>query len=59
MWSGNATWPNPEFVVRALNNGFVAKWHGREQEMEKVIDLELARFSRFANGIPHVRALCP
>ena len=37
-------WPNPEFVVRVLNNGFVAKWHGREQEMEKVIDVELERF---------------
>ena len=44
-------WPNPEFVVRVLNNGFVAKWHGREQEMEKVIDVELERFwSAFEAG---------
>ena len=44
-------WPNPEFLVRVLNNGFVAKWHGREQEMEKVIDVELERFwSAFKAG---------
>src|SRR5215831_13036890 len=27
-------WPNPEFVVRVLKNSFVARWHGREREME-------------------------
>jgi nitronate monooxygenase len=44
-------WPNPEFVVRVLNNGFVAKWHGCEQEMEKMIDVELERFwSAFKAG---------
>lgn len=44
-------WPNPEFVVRVLNNGFVAKWHGREQEMEKVIDVEFEQFwSAFKAG---------
>src|SRR5208282_1581833 len=37
-------WPNPEFVVRVLKNAFVAKWHGREREMEKVIDIEYERF---------------
>jgi nitronate monooxygenase len=37
-------WPNPEFVVRVLNNAFVAKWHGREREMEKAIDVESERF---------------
>lgn len=33
-------WPDPEFVVRVLNNRFVARWHGRERELEKVIDSE-------------------
>ena len=37
-------WPNPEFVVRALSNGFVARWHGREQEMEKDIDVVMKSF---------------
>jgi len=37
-------WPNPEFVVRVLKNNFVAKWHGREREMEKAIDVEYERF---------------
>lgn len=37
-------WPNSEFVVRALKNSFVAKWHGREREMEKAIDIEYERF---------------
>ena len=37
-------WPNPEFVVRVLKNTFVAKWHGREREMEKAIDIEFERF---------------
>lgn len=37
-------WPNPEFVVRVLKNTFVAKWHGREREMEKAIDIEYERF---------------
>lgn len=37
-------WPNPEFVIRVLKNGFVAKWHGRERELEKVIDVEYQRF---------------
>jgi nitronate monooxygenase len=37
-------WPNPEFVIRVLKNSFVAKWHGREREMEKVIDVEYERF---------------
>ena len=37
-------WPNPEFVVRVLNNTFVATWHGREREMEKAIDIECERF---------------
>jgi len=37
-------WPNPEFVIRVLKNGFVAKWHGREREMEKDIDVEQERF---------------
>ena len=37
-------WPNPEFVVRVLQNGFVARWHGREREMEKAIDVEYERF---------------
>jgi nitronate monooxygenase len=37
-------WPNPEFVVRVLRNGFVLKWHGREHEIEKAIDTEYERF---------------
>jgi nitronate monooxygenase len=37
-------WPNPEFVVRVLKNGFVARWHGREREIEKTIDVEHERF---------------
>jgi nitronate monooxygenase len=37
-------WPNSEFVVRVLKNSFVAKWHGREREMEKAIDVEYERF---------------
>jgi nitronate monooxygenase len=37
-------WPNPEFVVRVLKNSFVNKWHGREREIEKTIDVEFARF---------------
>ena len=37
-------WPNPEFVVRVLKNKFVAKWHGRERDMEKAIDVEFDRF---------------
>jgi nitronate monooxygenase len=44
-------WPNPEFVIRVLKNSFVAKWHGREHEMEKVIDTESERFwSAFVAG---------
>ena len=37
-------WPNPEFVIRVLKNGFVDKWHGRETEMEKNIDVEREKF---------------
>jgi nitronate monooxygenase len=37
-------WPNSEFVVRVLRNDFVARWHGREREMEKTIDAECERF---------------
>ena len=44
-------WPNPEFVVRVLKNGFVSKWHGREREMEKTIDVEYEGFmSAFRAG---------
>jgi nitronate monooxygenase len=44
-------WPNPEFVVRVLKNGFVARWHGREREMEQAIDVEYERFwSAFKAG---------
>lgn len=39
-------WPNPEFVVRVLNNGFVSKWHRREREIEKAIEVEHERFWR-------------
>jgi nitronate monooxygenase len=39
-------WPNPEYVVRVLNNDFVSKWHGREREIEHVIEVEHERFSR-------------
>jgi nitronate monooxygenase len=38
-------WPNPEFVVRALNNSFVARWHGHERELERAIDIEYERFA--------------
>jgi nitronate monooxygenase len=38
-------WPNPEFVIRVLKNNFVAKWHGREREMEQAIDIEYERFA--------------
>jgi nitronate monooxygenase len=37
-------WPNPEFVVRVLNNGFVAKWHEREQEMQRDIGTVMESF---------------
>jgi nitronate monooxygenase len=37
-------WPNPEFVVRVLRTRFVARWHGRERELEKAIDVEHERF---------------
>jgi nitronate monooxygenase len=37
-------WPDPEFVVRVLRNDFVSKWHGREREIEQVIDVEHERF---------------
>ena len=44
-------WPNPEFAVRVLKNGFVSKWHGREREMEKTIDVESENFmSAFRAG---------
>jgi nitronate monooxygenase len=44
-------WPNPEFVVRVLKNSFVAKWHGREREMEKNIEAESEGFwSAFRAG---------
>jgi nitronate monooxygenase len=44
-------WPNPEFVVRVLRNGFVSRWHGREREIEKVVDVEHERFwSAFKAG---------
>ena len=44
-------WPNPEFVARVLNNGFVARWHGREQEMERDIDVVMKSFwSAFEAG---------
>jgi nitronate monooxygenase len=41
----NRFWPNREFVIRVLKNSFVAKWHGREDEMEKVVDAESERFA--------------
>lgn len=37
-------WPNSEFVGRVLKNSFVTKWHGRDREMEKAIDVEYERF---------------
>lgn len=37
-------WPNPEFVIRVLKNGFVTKWHGRDRELENAIDVEYQRF---------------
>jgi nitronate monooxygenase len=44
-------WPNQEFAVRVLKNSFVAKWHGRERELEKAIDVEYERFgSAFKAG---------
>jgi len=44
-------WPNPEFVVRVMKNGFVARWHGREREMEQAIDVESERFwAAFQSG---------
>jgi nitronate monooxygenase len=44
-------WPNTEFVVRVLKNDFVSKWHGREREIENVIDAESELFwSAFKAG---------
>jgi nitronate monooxygenase len=44
-------WPNPEFVIRVLNNSFVARWHGHEDELERSIDVEHERFrNRFQAG---------
>jgi nitronate monooxygenase len=37
-------WPNSEFVVRVLKNAFVNKWHGREREIERSIEIEFERF---------------
>ena len=37
-------WPNPDFVIRVLENAFVKKWHGREGEMEKAIEVESRKF---------------
>ena len=37
-------WPNQEFVIRVLKNRFVAKWHGRERELEAAIDTEQTSF---------------
>ena len=37
-------WPNPEFVVRVLNNGFVTRWHDREQEMARDIGAVMESF---------------
>jgi nitronate monooxygenase len=37
-------WPNPEFVIRVLKNRFVARWHGRESELEQAIEVENERF---------------
>jgi nitronate monooxygenase len=37
-------WPNPEFVVRVLQNSFVEKWHGNERELEESIEVEHERF---------------
>jgi nitronate monooxygenase len=39
-------WPNPEFVVRVLRNGFVSRWHGREREIEDAIEVEHESFWR-------------
>jgi nitronate monooxygenase len=44
-------WPNPEFVVRVLKNGFVDRWHGRERELERSIEVEYERFwNAFRSG---------
>lgn len=40
----NRYWPNPEFVVRVLDNSFVRKWHGRERELEKSFEIEQQQF---------------
>jgi nitronate monooxygenase len=37
-------WPNQEFVIRVVKTAFVAKWHGREHELEAAIDTENERF---------------
>lgn len=39
-------WPDPDFVVRVLRNSFVDRWHGRESELERTIDVEQERFWR-------------
>jgi nitronate monooxygenase len=39
-------WPNHEFIVRVLKNAFVSKWHEREREIEKAIDVEHEHFWR-------------
>ena len=45
-------WPNPEFVVRVLENSFVRKWHGRERELEKSIEVEQEQFwNSFRTGV--------
>lgn len=44
-------WPNPDFVVRVWRNSFVDKWHGRERDLEKSIEIEHERFwSAFSAG---------
>ena len=39
-------WPNPEFVIRVMKNGFVSRWHGREQALEQSIAVEEERYRR-------------
>jgi nitronate monooxygenase len=36
-------WPAP-FTLRALNNPFIERWHGREKELEGALDEEAVKF---------------
>lgn len=46
-------WPN-RYTARVLRNDYIARWHGREDELMKVADEEAAKYrAAWAAGDPH------